>query len=79
MGAVLIVDDSTADRILLRTILSRAGYKVYEVSKGCEVRQKGAGGSAARDHSRREPARFEWSSRSAVPFERIARSRVFRS
>jgi signal transduction histidine kinase len=40
MGAVLIVDDSTADRILLRTILSRAGYKVYEVSKGCEVRQK---------------------------------------
>ena len=40
MGAVLIVDDSAADRILLRTILSRAGYKVYEVSKGREVLQK---------------------------------------
>ncbi len=40
MGAVLIVDDSAADRILLRTILSRAGYKVYEVSKGCEALQK---------------------------------------
>jgi len=40
MGAVLIVDDSAADRILLRTILSRAGYKVYEVSKGREALQK---------------------------------------
>jgi signal transduction histidine kinase len=40
MGAVLIVDDSAADRTLLRTILNRAGYKVYEVSKGCEALQK---------------------------------------
>ena len=34
MGAVLIVDDSAADRALLRTVLGRAGYTVYEVSKG---------------------------------------------
>ena len=40
MGAVLIVDDSAPDRSLLRTILSRAGYKVYEVSKGREALQK---------------------------------------
>ncbi len=40
MGAVLIVDDSAADRVLLRTILSRSGYKVYEVSKGREVLPK---------------------------------------
>jgi signal transduction histidine kinase len=40
MGAVLIVDDSAADRALLRTILSRAGYRVYEVSKGREALQK---------------------------------------
>jgi signal transduction histidine kinase len=40
MGAVLIVDDSAADRTLLRTILNRAGYKVYEVSKGREAIQK---------------------------------------
>ena len=40
MGAVLIVDDSTADRALLRTILGRAGYTVHEVSKGGEAVQK---------------------------------------
>jgi signal transduction histidine kinase len=33
-GSVLIVDDSAADRALLRTILGRAGYTVHEVSKG---------------------------------------------
>jgi DNA-binding response OmpR family regulator len=37
MGAVLIVDDSAADRALLRTILGRAGYTVYEVAKGGEA------------------------------------------
>ena len=37
MGAVLIVDDSAADRALLRTILGRAGYTVHEVSKGGEA------------------------------------------
>ncbi len=40
MGAVLIVDDSAADRTLLRTILGRAGYTVYEVAKGGEAIQK---------------------------------------
>ncbi len=40
MGAVLIVDDSAADRALLRTILGRAGYTVYEVAKGAEAVQK---------------------------------------
>jgi signal transduction histidine kinase len=40
MGAVLIVDDSAADRALLRTILGRAGYTVYEVAKGGEAVQK---------------------------------------
>jgi signal transduction histidine kinase len=33
-GAILIVDDNAADRALLRTILARAGYSVYEVAKG---------------------------------------------
>jgi signal transduction histidine kinase len=37
MGAVLIVDDSAADRALLRTILGRAGYTVYEVNRGGEA------------------------------------------
>ncbi len=40
MGAVLIVDDSAADRALLRTVLGRAGYTVYEVSKGGETVEK---------------------------------------
>jgi signal transduction histidine kinase len=40
MGTVLIVDDSAADRALLRTILSRAGYTIYEVTKGGEAVQK---------------------------------------
>ena len=40
MGAVLIVDDSAADRALLRTILGRAGYTVYEVAKGGEAVHK---------------------------------------
>src|SRR5262249_41396939 len=34
MGAILIVDDNAADRALMRTILTRAGYKVYEVARG---------------------------------------------
>jgi signal transduction histidine kinase len=34
MSAVLIVDDSQADRALLRTILSRSGYTVHELAKG---------------------------------------------
>jgi signal transduction histidine kinase len=33
-GSVLIVDDSAADRALLRTILGRAGYAVHEVARG---------------------------------------------
>jgi len=40
MGAILIVDDNAADRVLLRTILSRAGYSVYEVARGREAVQK---------------------------------------
>lgn len=37
MGTVLIVDDSPSDRALFRTILSRAGYTVQEVSRGSEA------------------------------------------
>jgi signal transduction histidine kinase len=33
-AAILIVDDNAADRALLRTILARAGYSVFEVAKG---------------------------------------------
>jgi signal transduction histidine kinase len=40
MSAVLIVDDSAADRALLRTILGRAGYTVYEVARGREALEK---------------------------------------
>jgi len=40
MGAVLIVDDSAADRALLRAILSRAGYTVHEVAHGRDVLAK---------------------------------------
>jgi len=40
MGAILIVDDNAVDRVLLRTILSRAGYMVYEVARGRETVQK---------------------------------------
>jgi signal transduction histidine kinase len=40
MGVVLIVDDSAADRAILRTILGRAGYVVYEVARGGEAVQK---------------------------------------
>ncbi len=40
MAAVLIVDDSAADRALLRTVLGRAGYTVYEVAKGREALKK---------------------------------------
>src|SRR3954467_11417477 len=37
MSSVLIVDDSMTDRALFRTILTRAGYTVHEVSKGREA------------------------------------------
>ena len=40
MSAVLIVDDSAADRALFRTILGRAGYTVYEVNKGGQAVEK---------------------------------------
>lgn len=40
MAAVLIVDDSAADRALLRTILGRDGYTVYEVAKGGDALPK---------------------------------------
>src|SRR5262249_32852915 len=40
MAAVLIVDDSSADRALLRTILGRAGYTVHEVAKGGDALKK---------------------------------------
>ncbi len=33
-GSILIVDDSAADRVLLRTILGRAGFAIHEVAKG---------------------------------------------
>jgi signal transduction histidine kinase len=36
-GTVLIVDDSAADRALMRAILSRAGYTVHEVARGHDV------------------------------------------
>ena len=39
-ASILIVDDNAADRTLLRMILARAGYSVFEVSKGKEVVQK---------------------------------------
>jgi signal transduction histidine kinase len=39
-GSVLIVDDSAADRTLLRTILGRAGYTVHEVARGREAIQQ---------------------------------------
>src|SRR3954465_4790394 len=34
MSAVLLVDDSPADRALFRTVLSRAGFSVHEVAYG---------------------------------------------
>ena len=40
MAAVLIVDDSSADRALLRTILGRAGYTIYEVANGRDALSK---------------------------------------
>ncbi len=40
MGAVLIVDDSAADRALLRTILGRAGLHGLRSGKGGEAVQK---------------------------------------
>jgi signal transduction histidine kinase len=40
MSAVLIVDDNAADRALLRTVLSRAGYSVFEAAKGQEALQQ---------------------------------------
>ena len=36
-GTVLIVDDSSADRALFRTILERAGHVVHEVALGSET------------------------------------------
>lgn len=40
LGTVLIVDDSPADRALLRAYLGRAGYRVEEVSRGAEALAK---------------------------------------
>jgi signal transduction histidine kinase len=40
MSAVLIVDDSPADRALFRTILTRAGYAVHEVATGRDALAK---------------------------------------
>src|SRR4051812_28288202 len=34
MSSVLIIDDSSTDRALFRTILTRVGYTVHEVAKG---------------------------------------------
>ena len=41
-GTVLIVDDSAADRALFRTILTRGGYTVFEVSRGMDAAVQGA-------------------------------------
>ncbi len=40
MGAILIVDDSPADRAILRNYLSREGYSVHEVSHGLDALPK---------------------------------------
>jgi signal transduction histidine kinase len=40
MSSVLIVDDSSADRALFRTMLCRVGYTVHEVAKGKEALAK---------------------------------------
>ena len=40
MSSVLIVDDSSTDRALFRTILTRVGYTVHEVAKGRETLAK---------------------------------------
>ena len=40
MSSVLIVDDSSTDRALFRTILTRVGYTVHEVAKGREALAK---------------------------------------
>ena len=37
MSTVLIVDDSPADRVLFRTILTRAGFSVHETPRGREA------------------------------------------
>ena len=37
MSSVLIVDDNPSDRILFKTILTRAGYQVHEVARGNEA------------------------------------------
>ena len=39
-GTVLIVDDSAADRALFRTILTRGGYTVHDVSRGTDALSK---------------------------------------
>jgi signal transduction histidine kinase len=40
MSAVLLVDDSPADRALFRRILSRAGFEIHEIAYGREARAK---------------------------------------
>jgi signal transduction histidine kinase len=40
MSAVLIVDDSPADRALFRTILTRSGFTVHEVATGRDALQQ---------------------------------------
>ena len=40
MSAVLVVDDNAADRALIRTILTRAGFSVHELPRGAEVLAK---------------------------------------
>lgn len=37
MGAILLVDDSSADRAIFRNYLSREGYSVQEVSRGLDA------------------------------------------
>ncbi|WP_435010492.1 sensor histidine kinase [Tundrisphaera lichenicola] len=37
MSTVLLVDDSSSDRALFRTILGRAGFSVHELSRGMEA------------------------------------------
>ena len=56
-GTVLIVDDNPADRALFRTILTRGGYTVFEVSRGIGGGRQGDRDPSAHHRAGRESAR----------------------